>query len=386
MPTNLTRPSRPPRLYRLMFGTFPRLGAANFKVTFATFLFLGGILEACGPSGETDPGDPSTGGSANSGGSLSGSGGEANSGGVNGSGGAASGSGGMPTGSGGLTSGSGGMGPSSGGADPGTGGATSGDGGASASGGSPSGGQAGFSTNRDDFGLGMPSLCTGGFTVCEDFEDTAVGGIPAGLTLGGYGNRTLGVTESQSARGARSLQIDVNAGQSAVVAMLSVGNVSSLSAAHFGRMFYRIEGPGVSEFVHFDVLEAQGPWMDHQNGVRFASTGTGVGSAQGNWSWIYNVQPFDGGGAEFGSEGDRSAHPVVDEWMCLEWAFDSAEQTATYYHDGAPIDYLVIDDERSEIPVFSSIQVGFQKFQSTGAFRVFIDELALHTERVGCNY
>jgi hypothetical protein len=232
----------------------------------------------------------------------------------------------------------------------------------------------------------MDSLCSDDFTICENFEGTTPGTIPAGWTLGGYGTRTVGVSESQSARGVRSLQIDINDGQTAVVAMLSIGNIASLGAAHYGRMFYRIEGPGVSEFVHFDVLEAAGPWMDHQNGVRFASTGTGVGTAVGNWSWIYNVQPFAGGGAEFGSEGDRSAHPVVDEWMCLEWEFDSTAQTATYYHDGAAIDYLVIDDEQSEIPVFTSISVGFQKFQSTGAFRVWLDEVALHTTRVGCNH
>ena len=42
--------------------------------------------------------------------------------------------------------------------------------------------------------------------------------------------------------------------------------------------------------------------MTWQNGVRFASTGTGVGTTSSNWSWIYNVQPFGAGaGAEFGA-------------------------------------------------------------------------------------
>jgi hypothetical protein len=72
--------------------------------------------------------------------------------------------------------------------------------------------------------------------------------------------------------------------------------------------------------------------------------------------------------------------------MCLEWEFDSSTQTATYYHDGTAIDYLVIDDERSEIPVFTEIGVGFQKFQSTGAVRVWIDEIALDQSRIGCNH
>lgn len=363
-----------------MFANRTAIGGAALKNSLIFSLLLTGCGSPSDSGGESGTGG--SGGDSGTGGSMSGDGGAV------GSGGGDLGSGGVTAGGAGgttiLTGGTGGDGVGSGGL--GSGGGPGSDGGASGDGGGTTGGQSGFSTNRDDFGLGMPSQCSGAFTVCEDFESTAVGSLPAGLTLGGYGNRTLGVTESQSARGVRSLQIDIAADQSAVVAMLSVSNIASLSEAHFGRMFYRIEGPGVSEFVHFDVLEAVGPWMEHQNGVRFASTGTGVGSSASNWSWIYNVQPFDGGGAEFGSEGDRSAHPVVDEWMCLEWEFDSSAQTATYYHDGAVIDYLVIDTERSEIPAFTSIQVGFQKFQNTGAFRVWLDELALSEARVGCNY
>lgn len=256
--------------------------------------------------------------------------------------------------------------------------------------GSGTGGEApgagGFSSDRNDFLLGEDSKCPGQFLVCESFDATNPGELPSGWSLTGYGTRTVGVTTSTSARGAGSLQVDV-ASQGAVVAMLRLDEVGALAAAHFGRMFYRIEGPGVSEFIHFDVLEAVGPWDGHENGVRFASTGTGVGTGSSNWSWIYNVQPFGtGAGAEFGSEGDRSAHAVVDEWMCLEWEFDSAAQTATYFHDGNAIEYLVIDEERSEIPVLTEIGVGLQKFQSTGAMRVWVDELALDTSRIGCNH
>lgn len=277
-------------------------------------------------------------------------------------------------------------GTTSGGSNPGSGGEGNGSGAGPGSGGESTQGSGGFSSNRDDFLLGGESRCSSEFVVCESFESTSPGDLPSGWSLSGYGTRTVEVTDAASARGERSLAIDVES-QGAIVGMLRLNDVGLLASAHFGRMFYRIEGPGVSEFIHFDVLEAVGPWMGHENGVRFASTGTGVGNQQSNWSWIYNVQPFgSGAGPEFGTEGDRSAHPVVDEWMCLEWEFDSSEQTATYYHDGSVIDYLVIDQEQSEIPVFSEIGVGFQKFQQTGALRVWLDEVALNTTRIGCNH
>lgn len=161
--------------------------------------------------------------------------------------------------------------------------------GGASSGGSNSDGSGGlpnFSTTRDDFGLGAPSLCSESLALCENFETTSVGSIPSAFTLAGYGNRTVGTVESQSARGNRSLQIDIPGDQNAVVAMLRRSNLGQLGEAHFGRVFYRIEGPGPSEFIHFDVLEAVGPWMGHENAVRFASTGTGTGTGSSNWSWI----------------------------------------------------------------------------------------------------
>lgn len=298
------------------------------------------------------------------------------------------GSGGTTTGGTSAAGGSGGA-LGSGGQGPASGGSSSG--GNVATGGGPGAGDApvvGFSTNRADFLLGAASTCDlGSFEVCESFEAGTVGQLPQGWTLSGYGTRTLGIVTDQAARGSNSLRIDIAGGQGAVVGMMKRENLGALANEHYGRMFYRIEGPGVSEFIHFDVLEVDGPWMTWENGVRFASTGTGVGTTSANWSWIYNVQPFgSGAGAEFGSEGDRSAHPRVDEWMCLEWFFDAAAQEAQYFHDGAPIEYLHIDTERSEIPVLTSISVGMQKFQSTGALRAWVDEVALDGERIGCNY
>ncbi len=282
------------------------------------------------------------------------------------------------------TGGSGGQEPASGGSS--TGGASAGGtSGTGASGGT--GGVVGFSTNRADFLLGGASTCEGSpFEVCESFETGAPGQLPQGWSLAGYGTRTLGIVTDQAARGSNSLRVDIAAGQTAVVGMIQ-RDLGTLGGRHYGRMFYRIEGPSVSEFIHFDVLEVTGPWMGHENSVRFASTGTGVGTTSSNWSWIYNVQPSgSGAGAEFASEGDRSAHPRVDEWMCLEWFFDAEAQEARYFHDGAAIEYLHIDDERSEIPVLTSLSVGMQKFQNTGALRAWVDEVALHGERIGCNH
>jgi hypothetical protein len=236
------------------------------------------------------------------------------------------------------------------------------------------------SSSAEDGALSGPTV------VRESFEDTELGRIPGGWSLGGYGNRTVVVTDELAARGSRSLRIDVAGGQGAVVAMLTRSNLGELGTAHHGRVFMRIEGPGASQFVHFDAFEGSGPWQGQSNAVRWASTGTGAGTEPRNWSWIYNVQPSAYG--EFGSEGPRSAHPRVDDWMCLEWAFDSTAQEARFWLDGAEVEYLHLMESagaRTEIPVFRSLAVGFQKFQSTDGFVIWIDEVAFDRERVGCD-
>lgn len=263
-------------------------------------------------------------------------------------------------------------------------GGVSGSGGSAGSGTSGSGGSAGapvYSTDPKTFG-GQPR-CEG-FEVCESFETTDVGTLPAGFTLEGYGTRKVGVSADKAMRGARSLKLQIDA-QSAVTAWLTRKALGKLSAQHFGRAFVRIDGPAPTEFVHFDLFEGTGPYQGHTNAVRYASTGTGVGKSSANWSFIYNVQPSgNGAGSEFGSEGNRSAHPRVDDWMCLEWSFDSAKQVAQYYLDGNAIDYLRITDH-AEVPAFDSLAVGVGKYQNTGALLVYLDELAFDGDRIGCN-
>jgi len=228
--------------------------------------------------------------------------------------------------------------------------------------------------------------CAAGYAVCEGFEDTAPGKLPLGWAPSGYGRRTLTVADDQAARGVHSLRIEIEGGQGAVVAMLLRSRVEELAMSHYGRSFLRIQGPAAQQFVHFDAFEGGGSWQGHTNQVRWASTGTQPGSTDRNWSWIYNVQPSEG--REFGREGDRSAHPVVDEWMCLEWFFDSTSQQARFWFQGQPVEYLTLDSAagtRTEIPEFRSLSVGFQKFQQTDAFVVWVDEIAFDAERIGCD-
>jgi hypothetical protein len=220
--------------------------------------------------------------------------------------------------------------------------------------------------------------------LCENFEEVGPGELPDGWELVGYGERTVGVSTEQHARGQQSLRIEVPA-QAAVVGMLETPTPAQLARSHWGRLFVRFESLP-SQFVHYDLFAGIGHFTSYDNEVRWAVTGTGAGQDASNQSFIYNVQPIgDGAPSEFGTEGDRSAHPVVGEWMCLEWYFDSDAQEARFFYMGTEVDTLHIDDERAEIPPFDVLRVGFQKFQQTDPVVAYVDEAAFNDERIGCS-
>lgn len=237
--------------------------------------------------------------------------------------------------------------------------------------------------DSDGTGWFGPPSCDG-FVICESFEGEDGGQLPAGWQLVGYGERTVGVSDAQAARGEQSLRVEVLS-QAAVVAMIEIQTPAALQQSHWGRQFVRFDSLP-AEFIHYDLFAGVGPWMNYQNEVRWAVTGTGVGNEPGNQAFIYNVQPTgDGAPAEFGTEGDRSAHPILGEWMCFEWFFDASAQEARFFYMGEEVEYLHVDEERAEIPPFDVLRVGFQKFQQATSIVVHVDEVAFDVARIGCD-
>jgi len=165
----------------------------------------------------------------------------------------------------------------------GTGGGSGGSGGSggASSGGSGAAGTAGATT----------SSCLPSYALCEDFEATSVGATPSGWTAHGMAS----VADDQANRGKHALKVSpANNGERRIYHDAAV-----LGAQHWGRVYYRVQLPTPTAFVHSTL-------------VAFAGTGPTVGTAEfrvvdtvknaGNDSathqFLYNVQPQ---GAEFGT-------------------------------------------------------------------------------------
>jgi hypothetical protein len=317
-------------------------------------------------------GGSGTGGATGAAGSAAGGAAGTGSGGDSGAGGSAGSSGVGGTSAGGT---SGGAGGTSGGA----GGGTSVDGGASD----------GIARGDAGVGQGTPSLCPGSpFAVCQDFESTNPGATPGGdwsVPTTNYGTATLAVAADDAARGNHSLKVTVPAGGSSEEHYLQLGNLGALASAHYGRLFVKIASPTTTPFVHWDLILGAGQWTGSARRVRWGNTGTGVGTMDSNWAWIYNVEQGD-----FGTEA-RQSHPVLAEWMCVEWYWDGTNQQARFYFQGSEVQALHIDTTlpsgsgSPQIPIFTSLSFGAAKYQNTDMPLTFwIDEIALDKQRIGC--
>jgi hypothetical protein len=225
--------------------------------------------------------------------------------------------------------------------------------------------------------------------VCEDFEATAVGGTPTGWTIpsSNYGTATLGVASDFAARGTHSWKVSVNT-KASTEKYLQRGNLGALANSHYGRLFFRIQSPTDTMFIHWDLILGAGQVPGGgTTRIRWGSTGSNGGLPNSGWHWIYNIEQGDRG-----IEDNGPGHPAigVDQWMCVEWLWDGTNQAADFYFNGVERPALKISKTLSngavDIPIFTSLNFGIAEYQGTNNTPLvfWIDEIALDTARIGC--
>lgn len=312
---------------------------------------------------------------------------------------ASGGTGGNGTGGGGAAGdGSGGTGGTNVGGSGGSGGSRA-TGGSGGTGGSATGGSSGAVGTGGSAGAaldggaaeggavreaGAVSCAAGNYAICEDFESTAVGAIPAGWTKHGG---TAVVAADQAARGTHALKISPQeSGERRIYT-----SAAKLGPAHWGRAFYRVQTPApvscdTNTVLHttFVALEGKGPDIGNAE-YRVLDT---VENHQGMHQYLYNVQPQ---GAEFGT-GGQYKWQFDGKWHCTEWHVDSTNQSYHFYVDGVEDTGVAINNGAgklagSEIPTsFTDLRIGMYNYQKACApyMTAWIDEVALDTNRIGC--
>lgn len=246
---------------------------------------------------------------------------------------------------------------------------------------------AGNPQESDAGNFGNPRCAASGLAICESFEDAPLGGFPDGWALREsfhWGGTSIGVANDDAARGSKALKIV--GGDNGANFMKYDGDLGDLAADHYGRIFFKVNTPAPwpsNGVLHGDIVQGEGP-----------SPATGVGSnvrwgvvenTQQQFQWIYNVQPYSDTIPEWGDGTDYN-YSWPGAWQCLEWRWSNTEQTGSLWIDGQLIPITVGQAHAPELPVFDNLAVGWSNYQSAPGegFTVWIDEVALDANRIGC--
>jgi hypothetical protein len=345
--------------------------------------------EAWGGEGSSDD-DGTTGGSATGGSTTGGVGGSGESGGTGGAGGSAAGSGATGGAGGGSATGSGGKGGASGGSGSGSGGrgGTGGSGGKAGAGGKAGGGtggvssagSGGFSTNRDEF-FGA-SRCSSAFDLCDDFEATSLN-----TTRWRVQGPAPSIDSTRAARGTRSVHFQTTDNGLSLIHATSI--FPATNNTYWGRLFVWFDSmPTAPMWAHWTIVGAVGSGTEAE--VRLGGQYDG------------DTNRF-GVGTDHGETGDWTTldedpgDPVpVDSWVCIEWLHKGDTNETRFFWDG--VEHPSLHTTTTEhggpqgedylLPEFESVFVGWWLYQAGTTppeFDVWIDEVALDGERIGCS-
>ena len=229
------------------------------------------------------------------------------------------------------------------------------------------------------------SLCAAaGLAVCEGFEETAAGALPPGWgrrSYGNYGGKSMAVASNESFRGSKALEIEGGVAGSQFLEWK--GALGPLASSHWGRIFFKVKTPApwpATNVLHGDIIQHVGPRASGgQLGVRWGI----VENPQMKFQWIFNVQPSQ---AQEWGDGTGYDYAWPGTWQCLEWRYDQPAQQGMLWIDGKAIPIQVGKSHPPEIPVFTSLGVGWSNYQNAPGegFVVWIDEVAFDGNRIGC--
>jgi hypothetical protein len=250
------------------------------------------------------------------------------------------------------------------------------------------GGEARYPTDRSKF-FGA-SRCDESFLLCEDFES---GSIDADVWKNKLSAPSIDST--RAARGEKSLHLKTTATGGSGLETSKI--FPRPNGSYYGRMF-----------VYFTALPTKPQWAHWTLVGANPKSGSGMsGEARVGGQYDGKKNLF-GVGTDGGPTGDWTnldADPSaavkavpLEEWICLEWMHDSANDISKLWWDGIEhpslgttrdVKHMGNAGVKYDIPDIASVWVGFWNYDQGQAvtpngFDTWIDEVALDDERIGC--
>jgi hypothetical protein len=217
----------------------------------------------------------------------------------------------------------------------------------------------------DGGGAGPATSCNNpAYILCADFENLGPSEVPKGFEAPPGG---VPITQDASVSGSHSLRFDSAQGDKRLVAR-------NVPGTHWGRVYLRVEVSmnGPNTYMHSAFVES--------NVTRMVDS---VNRSDGKHNWKYNV----GHAAEPNTDYVYQWDPK--QWICAEWHSEPGVGTYghwAFYLDGQPIPALTGVFNIATIPqIYDWMKFGVIVFQGGARVAGWMDDIAISTERVGCD-
>jgi hypothetical protein len=239
------------------------------------------------------------------------------------------------------------------------------------------------------------SPCPAGALVCDDFEKYASASDLSAVWHVTANTATVLVDATKAFKGKQALHISAPAG------MNHMGLIAKEGAPLFpiaGNVFYGRMMMWLSQYPsggnHWNNVQSSGLLPNSTQTAKYAWGGDGPAGAV---TAGYTIRVTPDAGTQLYDCYNQSKTPIpVQKWVCVEWKFDGVANEMHYWLDGQSAPGADVMKTGGvcvtpqppggwQAPVFSNLSLGWQQPNpSTTAIEMWVDEVALATQRIGC--
>ena len=241
---------------------------------------------------------------------------------------------------------------------------------------------------------------------CDDFESYPTGTAPGGSWKTQTNMGTVAVDDSQWHSGSKSVKFTTQSASGTKTAFMKLMGAPLFPVpmnAFYGRMMFQLQA-GPTSSVHWTFVQAGGV-VPNQTPAYHAVYRYGGQMPVTQGSTFVGSQlmasydtPDSYSGTGPSSDCYQQSNAVVapmGTWSCMEWKFDGMNNALQIWLDGKAIDELSITDHSMgcvnqsasytwSAPTFADLELGWESYQQDDARTIWIDDVAIGTERINC--
>jgi hypothetical protein len=266
------------------------------------------------------------------------------------------------------------------------------------------------SSNDEDGGTPGQSFagCTGAL-ICEDFEAQTTGAVPSGMWTANQNGGTVTVDGTRAFSGSKSLLATTPAStenyKSAMAGFQDPARLPLASNSLYGRMMFFLDSAPTTD-VHWTFVDGSGQVADPagsytaiyryggQHPVMDGATFRGTQFMANYETPDHYSTPDKGPSTDCYQQAVGEITPV-GKWSCAEWHFDGPSNSMQFWLDGREVTGLAMNgtgdgclDQPNDYtwvaPAFTRIDVGWESYQPDDARSLWIDDVAIGDQRIGC--